>query len=215
MLTVGAEAPTLRAHSSSGRTPGSDEMNRLHQRLCASTLWAWHAQRTLVPWVLDLVGSAEDVLEIGPGYGVTTRALAHRLGRVTALEVDADLAARMDSRIEGVRVVHGDGTSMPFDKESHSGVVCFTMLHHVPSPQAQDRLFAEAYRVLKSGGVFAGTDSRASMLLRLIHLADTLVVVDPDTLAGRLAAAGFEQIRVDKRRKTFRFCARKPRERVP
>ena len=186
-------------------------MNRLHQGLCASTIWAWHAQRTLVPWVLDSMGRAEDVLEIGPGYGVTTRALAHRLARVTALEVDADLAQRLDSRIEGVQIVHGDGAAMPFAAESYSAVVCFTMLHHVPSAQVQDRLFAEAHRVLKPGGVFAGTDSRASMLLRLIHLADTLVVVDPDRLAGRLDAAGFEQIRIDKRMGAFRFCARKPR----
>ena len=185
-------------------------MNRLHQRLCASTIWARYAQRALVPWVLDYVGGAEDVLELGPGYGVTTRALAACLAKVTALEVDADLAEQLDSRIEDVRVVHGDRAAMPFEDESYDGVVCFTMLHHVPSAQAQDRLFAEAYRVLRPGGVFAGSDSRASTLLRLIHSSDTLVVVDPDTLDGRLAAAGFEQIRIDKRRESFRFSARRP-----
>lgn len=184
-------------------------MNRLHQWLCASSIWARHAQRTLVPWVLDSSALGEDVLEIGPGYGVTTRALAQRLPRVTALEADAELAERLTSTIDGVPVVHADGTAMPFDDAVFSAVVCFTMLHHVPSPQLQDRLFAEAYRVLQPGGVFAGSDSRAGMLFRLIHLADTLVVIDPDTLGARLSAAGFEQVRIDKRPGSFRFSARK------
>jgi SAM-dependent methyltransferase len=189
-------------------------MNRLHRWICSSTLWSWHARRTLIPWVLDSLTLGEDVLEIGPGYGVTTRGLARRLTRVTALEADAELAERLRSRVAGVSTVHGDGAAMPFDAESYSGVVCFTMLHHVPSPQLQQRLFAEAYRVLRPGGVFAGTDSRASVLFRLIHLSDTLVVVDPDTLAGRLSSAGFEQIGVDKRRESFRFSARKPPQRA-
>lgn len=189
-------------------------VNRLHQWLCASTAWSKHAERSLVPWVLGSFELGADVLEIGPGYGVTTRVLTDRVDRVTAIEADADLANRLARRFNGVRVVHGDGAAMPFDEGSYSGVVCFTMLHHVPSAQLQDRLFAEAHRVLQPGGLFAGTDSRSSLTFRLIHLADTLVPVDPDTLAGRLAAAGLEQIRIDKRRATFRFCARKPRDRV-
>jgi ubiquinone/menaquinone biosynthesis C-methylase UbiE len=42
------------------------------------------------------------------------------------------------------------------------GVVCFTMLHHVPSALLQYRLLAEVARVLRPGGVFAGTGSRSS-----------------------------------------------------
>jgi ubiquinone/menaquinone biosynthesis C-methylase UbiE len=126
------------------------------------------------------------------------------------LEVDPELAHRLASSIQQVRVVRGDGTAMPLDEDSYTGVVCFTMLHHVRSRQLQDRLFAEAYRVLQPGGVFAGTDSRSGVVFRLIHLRDTLVPVDPDTFADRLASTWFEQIRIDKRRHYFRFCARKP-----
>lgn len=188
-------------------------MNRLHRWLCASGLWSWHAQRHLVPWVADSVDLGRDVLEIGPGYGVTTRSLARRLARLTVLEADSELADPLTRRLAQVQVVHGDGAAMPFDERSYTGVVCFTMLHHVPSPNLQDRLFAEAFRVLRPGGVFAGTDSTSSVVLRLIHLFDTLVVVDPASLAGRLTAAGFEGIRIDKRRGSFRFIARKPRGR--
>jgi hypothetical protein len=49
--------------------------------------------------------------------------------------------------------------------------------------------------VLRPGGVFAGSDSRGTGLyFRLIHLGDTMTLVDPDTLDARLEAAGFTQI---------------------
>jgi SAM-dependent methyltransferase len=84
------------------------------------------------------------------------------------------------------------------------------MLHHLPGPAAQDRLFAEAARVLRPGGVFAGTDSRPSLRFRLIHLGDTCHPVDPVTLPGRLAAAGFTRIAVDAGERLVRFAAYAP-----
>lgn len=185
-------------------------MNRIHQWLCGSTLWARHAGRTLVPWVLDSTDLGPAVLEIGPGYGATTRILADHVPRLTALEVDSDLANRLTSAVQNVRVVQGDGAAMPFDEGEYSGVVCFTMLHHVPSPQLQDRLFAEVHRVLQPGGVFAGSDSRSSLGFRLIHLSDTMVIVEPDKVAGRLIAAGFDRVQIDEHRGDFRFRAHKP-----
>jgi len=51
------------------------------------------------------------------------------------------------------------------------------MLHHVASPALQDRLFAEVYRVLRPGGAFAGIDSMRSVLMRIFHIRDTMVLV--------------------------------------
>jgi ubiquinone/menaquinone biosynthesis C-methylase UbiE len=184
-------------------------MNRLHQWLCASQAWSRHARRTLVPWVTGSFDLGGHVLEIGPGYGPTTAALTESVQRLTALEADEELANRLGGRLEDVTVVHGDGAAMPFADGSYSAVVCFTMLHHLPSARQQDRLFTEAFRVLRPGGVFAGTDSRSSLAFRLIHVSDTMVAVDPGTLAERLSAAGFTQVRIDTRHGSFRFGARK------
>ena len=185
-------------------------MNRVHGWLCNSGLWARHAERSLVPWVMDSVDLGPKVLEIGPGYGVTTRILSKGIADLTALEVDIHLARSLADRIEAVRVLNGDGAAMPFDDQAFSGVVCLTMLHHVPTQQLQDQLFAEAYRVLKPGGSFAGSDSRSSLGFRLIHLSDTMVIVDPGTLGVRLQTAGFEHIHIEKRRGDFRFQAQRP-----
>lgn len=149
-------------------------MNILHRWCCRSRPWARAVDRWLVPWALDGVDLGAQVVEIGPGYGATTRALLRRVPQLTAVEIDPELAARLRDLFSGaVTVVHGDGTSMPLQAGSASGVVCFTMLHHVPSPQLQDRLFADAYRVLRPGGVFAGSDSVATPLFRLLHVGDT------------------------------------------
>lgn len=48
------------------------------------------------------------VLEIGPGTGNLTEALASRAGRVYAVEVDPDLAACLKGRFENVDVIAGD-----------------------------------------------------------------------------------------------------------
>ena len=151
----------------------------------------------------------DDVLEIGPGPGVTTDLLRGRTRRLTALEVDADAAAALQKRLNasGVRVVHGDGAEMPFADGSFSGVVAFTMLHHVPTAALQDRLFVEARRVLRSGGVFAGFDGVGSFVFRLIHLGDTYTPVNPDTIGRRLDAAGFVDVTVERGRARFRFRA--------
>jgi SAM-dependent methyltransferase len=183
-------------------------MNWMHRRLCKSKRWAEAVERSLLPWALDGVDLGAEVLEIGPGFGVTTEVLARRPGRVTALEVDPDSVGYLVGRFAGrVDVVHGDGARMPLPDKGFSAATCFTMLHHVPSPELQDRLFAEARRVLRPGGVFAGMDSLPSPRFRLLHLGDTMVTVDPETLPDRLRAAGFTDVEVTVGTNRFRFRA--------
>jgi hypothetical protein len=81
------------------------------------------------------------------------------------------------------------------------------MLHHVPTVALQDRLLAEARRVLRPGGVFAGFDAVGSFPFRLIHLGDTYNPVDPDTLGQRLKAVGFTEVAVERGWGRFRFRA--------
>jgi len=186
-------------------------MNRWHRKLCASPDWAEIAATGIVPSVLDLEGVrlGDDVLEIGPGYGATTTALAARLPALTALELDDALARQLRERVPpNVTVVAGDATAMPFEAGRFSAVLSFTMLHHVAPAARQDQLFAEATRVLRGGGVFAGTDVNAGWQLRLRHLGDTYNPVDPRTLATRLRAAGFAQAHVYVDELGVRFVAR-------
>lgn len=183
-------------------------MNRIHRRICQSDKWADTMHTQVMPWAVGDLPLDGDVLELGPGYGVTTSWLAERGGNLTAVEVDPALAADLRREFDGtVDVREGDGAALPFPDKSFDTVVCFTMLHHVPSPEQQDKLFAEAQRVLRPGGVFAGTDSRMSLRFRILHIGDTMVPVPPGTLPDRLTAAGFDDAKVRLGGRSLRFRA--------
>lgn len=184
-------------------------MNRIHLWLCRSEPWRRAVEGKLLPWSLAEVELGDALLEIGPGPGLTSDVLRQRAARLTCLEIDAALAASLSERMRGtnVTVVEGDATAMPFPAGSFSAVVAFTMLHHVPSAELQDGLLREAHRVLRPGGVFAGSDSTVSLGFRLLHIGDTMVPVDPGGFGARLGAAGFADVRVETGRGAFRFRA--------
>lgn len=186
-------------------------MNRLHHWLCRSARWR-ETIRQRVPWVLAGANLGSNVLELGPGPGLTTDLLRLITHRLTAIELDRKLANALRSRLSdsNVDVVTGDATVMPFSDGRFSGGVSFTMLHHVPSPELQDKLLREVWRVIKPGGIFAGSDSLQSLFMRLIHIGDTLVPVNPHTFGARLESAGFQVLEVEKNVEAFRFHARRP-----
>jgi len=187
-------------------------MNRAHRWLCRSRFWRNALTEAILPWALDGVDLGDAPLEVGPGPGLTTDVLRRRSAHLTAVEIDRQLAWALGRRLAGtnVTVIEGDATRMPFASGSFSGAVSFTMLHHVPSAELQDRLLQEVCRVLRPGAVFAGTDSTWSILLRLLHVFDTMVLVDPGSFGARLEAAGFTEVSVRVGRGAFRFRARRP-----
>jgi SAM-dependent methyltransferase len=186
-------------------------MNLIHRRICSSAKWADTVEERLTPWLArhDL---GDDVLEIGPGFGATTKVLLDLVPKLTVLEIDPAsselLRAKFGDRAE---VVEGSGAEMPFEDGRFSAVVCFTMLHHVPTARLQDAIFAETARVLRPGGAYCGFDSQLNFRFRLLHIGDTMNVVDAATLPARLGKAGFEQVDVQLRPKELvTFSAVKP-----
>jgi SAM-dependent methyltransferase len=187
-------------------------MNLAHRWLCRSAYWRKAVETYILPWVLDGLDIGANVLEVGPGPGVTTDLLRGRVEHLTCVEIDRGFADSLSRRTSGhnVTVVRQDATAMSFLDATFDGAVSFTMLHHVSSEATQNRLLAEVARVLRPGGVFAGTDSLYSRSFRLLHLFDTMVVVDPVTFPERLRKAGFTDVQVDVMQPyAFRFRARK------
>jgi SAM-dependent methyltransferase len=179
-------------------------MNLLHRLVCRSALWRWTVECWVIPWALDGLDPGEDVLELGPGPGLTTDVLRERTARLTAVELDPWLASSLQEHMKNtnVEVAETDATAMPFPDGSFSAVLSFTMLHHVPSVTLQDQLLAEAWRVLRAGGVFAGSDTALGALLQLAQIGDTMVSVDPAALSHRLKTAGFDELKARRRAPT-------------
>ena len=194
-------------------------MNKNHLTYLASPEWAQALRADLLPWLETVADLGDDVLEVGPGPGLTTDLLRERVAAVTAVEIDPALAAALAARLAGtnVDVIHADATAaanLPADR--FSAATCFSMLHHVPSQQAQDLLFSAVHRALRPGGVLVAVDSLDTERIRQGHLDDVFVPLDPETLGARLERAGFTGITIVRagefpiRGDQIRFTARRP-----
>ncbi len=190
-------------------------MNEQHRVLCASDMWADAIRDRVLPWAFrdfDPADLGDDVVEIGPGPGKTTDVLHTLTASLTAVELDPDLAAQLTERFAGtnVHVVNHDATDLPFADGHFTGGVCFTMLHHVPTAELQDRLLAELVRVVRPGGWVVGSDSIASDDLRGLHDGDTYNPIDPAGLPERLRRAGLDHVEVVDNEYAFRFRGSRP-----
>jgi SAM-dependent methyltransferase len=187
-------------------------MNEGHLQYLASPEWAKTVQDELLPWVEAAGDLGDEVLEIGPGPGITTDLLRTRVRRITAVEVDPSLGEPLRDRLAGsnVEVIVADATEAGLPEEHYSAAACFSVLHHMSSADQQDRLFAELHRVLRPGGIFVGQDSLDLEMIRLGHAEDTFTPVDPEELRDRLAAVGFGETKTDILGYHFRFVSRKP-----
>jgi SAM-dependent methyltransferase len=185
-------------------------MNLCHRLCCGSDRWAKEVEGHVLPWVLADVELGDNTLEIGPGYGAFLRVLVDKTPTLTAVEIDPPMAQRLQGLYgERARIINGDGTDTGLPAGEFSAVVSFTMLHHVPTAELQDRLFAEAFRVLRPGGVFAGSDGVPSLMFRILHFRDTCNPVSPETLPDRLRAVGFHDVDVEVRAGRQRWRAAK------
>jgi len=177
---------------------------------CGSDEWRAHVREVSIPWALGDRDLGDDVLEVGPGYGATTDVFSERARQLTVVEIDPELAAALADRFDGtnVTVVEGDATSLGFPDRRFTGATCFHMLHHVPSVELQDQIFAEAARVLQPGGLFVASDSIYSSDVEKFHEGDTYVPVDPASLEARLSRCGFEDIELDVDTERLSWAAR-------
>lgn len=190
-------------------------MNAEHRERLASEEWRQSLSEYILPFALGdltLAALGSDVLEVGPGPGLTTDVLAAELSRVTAIELDPELASALATRLAGtnVEVVEGDATAMPFDDGRFSGAALFTMLHHVPTADGQDALFAEVFRCLRPDGLFVASDGVAGEAFEAMHTDDVYNPIDPDGLAARLQAAGFTAVDVRSNAWIWACHARRP-----
>ena len=173
-------------------------MNAAHMEFCASPEWREMIETLVMPDALRHNDLGQDVVEIGPGPGFTTDVLRGLTGHLTAVEVDPGLAASLKQRLVGtnVTVVLGDAVALDFPDRRFTGAASFHMLHHVPTADDQNRVFAELSRVLKAGGLLVAADGVASEGSRSFHEGDIYNPIDPEHLDQRLGAVGFVSISV-------------------
>jgi SAM-dependent methyltransferase len=106
--------------------------------------------------LLEVTGSATNaaVLEIGPGTGQATKALAKRGYAITAVEIGRNLAAaarELLKKYPNVRIVNGAFEDVDLDDSSFDLVLAATAIHWV-----HERVrFTKSHNLLRSGGHLA------------------------------------------------------------
>jgi SAM-dependent methyltransferase len=116
------------------------------------------------------------VLEVGCGTGVLTRVLARWPGVGAVVGVDPApvflaKARELAAALPNVAFREADGRALPFGDAGFDGVVFDSTLSHVPGPE---RALAEAFRVLRPGGVLAAFDGD--------YATTTVALGEPDPL---------------------------------
>jgi SAM-dependent methyltransferase len=188
-------------------------MNADHQSLCSSPEWAEYLRGQILPTLLAGVELGDEMLELGPGPGGATELLRHRVRRLTALEVEPAAADALAERFAAgnVTVLRGDCARTGLSDDSFDSIGTFTMLHHLSTDRQQHATLAEAFRMLRPGGVLIGSDSLASNDLHHFHADDTYNPVEPAWLVTQLLTLGFRPIEV-RVGDEMTFTAHKPRD---
>jgi MPBQ/MSBQ methyltransferase len=137
-----------------------------------------------------------EVVDVGAGTGFATEAIVRTVApeRVTMLDQSPHQLARARRKraLSGVAKVIGDAEALPFATDSCDRYVSTGSIEYWPDPQ---RAVAEAYRVLRPGGValLAGPLRRTHPLARALSDAWMLFPAEDEYVAW-FERAGFESI---------------------
>ena len=184
------------------------------------------APRLIEPWTGDLVGSVDvppggAVLDLACGSGLVARALPAHVGRVVGLDSWDEMARLARGLSSGPEWVVGDFQRLPFRAGSFDAVLCQQGIQFADDLAA---LLAEARRVLRPGAAAAflsWTDLASSPGFH--HLREEVArhwgedaapgvampfsLDDPRALRDALGAAGFADVRVERRARTLAFAS--------
>lgn len=126
----------------------------------------------------------ETVVEIGPGRGALTEALLRRVPRVTAIEIDRDLAAMLRARHDPARLalVEADALGVDLGAIAPRCVVVGNLPYNVSKPMAM-KLVAERAAVARAVLMF-----QREVALRLVARPGTSAYGPLTVLAGEAYA---------------------------
>lgn len=167
------------------------------------------------------------LLDIGCGSGGITLHLVerHHVAHATGFDVESPVIAAARKRAgrrglaDRTSFVQAPPGPLPFADASFDIVFSKDALLHVPD---KDALFAEIFRVLKPGGVFAasnwmiGHDGEPSPDMKAYIAAEGLsfAMASPARYATAMRAAGFEGVETHDRNPWYREVARRELEQL-
>ena len=168
------------------------------------------ASAAMTRYLVECAGIAPglQVLDIACGFGGTLRTLARSGCRVSGVDISKNCVdhARLANEKAGlgdrIEVSVGDFHSIDSESDAWDAVICQEAIIHSPD---RPKVFAEVYRILRPGGVFAfsdiltGEDADNSMVeaaFARLGASTGTTIRDYQEMAR---AAGFEIVHVEER----------------
>jgi ubiquinone/menaquinone biosynthesis C-methylase UbiE len=160
----------------------------------------WMTDRSQDETVAALPPVRGDVLELCIGSGLLSDRIPRTFRTYTGLDISQPLLDTARAKIPDATLVQGDAEQPPFPDASFDAVLVFAGLHHLPDWR---RSVANAYRVLRPGGVFVCFEPnklawyRAPMWLlreRIGIYTDDEVFLDPREVGAAMRASGFADL---------------------
>jgi SAM-dependent methyltransferase len=103
------------------------------------------------------------LLEIGcgPGHGLNALREAFPAARLTGIDLSPFMLERAGGRLRGhpVNLAHANAVSLPFPDASFDAITSTHVAGHIPVDEGR-RMFREAARVLRPGGLFVTAEHR-------------------------------------------------------
>jgi ubiquinone/menaquinone biosynthesis C-methylase UbiE len=171
--------------------------------------------------------AGKDVLDLGCGSGGITLHIARRFSprSITGLDVEKPVIREATRRADDaglsdrVHFVQAPPGRLPFEDASFDVVFSKDAMVHIPD---KDAIFAEIFRVLRPGGIFAasdwlvGHDGELSQDMKHYIEAEGLSfgMASPKRYHQAMAGAGFKDIRTESRNAWYREEARRELNRL-
>ncbi len=161
------------------------------------------------PTALAELKAGEIVLDLGSGGGIDVLLSARRVGptgKAYGLDMTDEMLAlanenQRKSGIENVQFLRGEIERIPLPDNSVDVIISNCVINLSAN---KDRVFAEAFRVLKPGGRFAVSDvvTRGEMLPEirqsvLLWVGCVAGALEENEYVSKLTAAGFESVSME------------------
>lgn len=185
------------------RLYGTDQTSQLPDTAVLASLGCGN------PTALAELKAGEVVLDLGSGGGIDVLLSAKRVGaggKAYGLDMTDEMLAlananKQKAGVENVEFLKGEIENIPLPDSSVDVIISNCVINLSAN---KDRVFREAYRVLKPGGRLAVSDvvTRGEMLPEirqsvLLWVGCIAGALEENEYTAKLTAAGFEQIEVE------------------